>query len=405
MWLLKMAWKNIWRNRNRTIITMAAIFFAVILSVVTGSLQDGIFDNLVKNMVSFYSGYVQVHKTGYWDEQILDNSFATNKRTEQVILQQKNITGFTARLESFALASSQNLTKGCLVAGIDPDHENMITNLKDKLVAGTYLAIADKSILLSKGLAGRLQLKTGDTMILIGQGYHGATAAGKYPVKGIVQFGSPDLNDKVLFMALPAARELYGAEQMLTSYIISLRDPDQLAATATTLQLAIGNDLHVMTWEEMMPDIKQHITTDSNNMKIIQGILYLLICFGIFGTLLMMMVERKYEMGMLVAIGMRKRKLMSLLLAESVITVLVGCALGITSSIPLVFYLNRHPLRIGGETAEVYKRFGFEPIFPTSTDAVHFVNQGLIVFFIGLLLSVYPLYKVIRLNVVTAMRK
>ncbi|THU39540.1 ABC transporter permease [Niastella caeni] len=405
MWLLKMAWKNSWRNRNRTIITMAAIFFAVILSVITGSLQDGIFDNLVKNMVSYYSGYIQVHKTGYWDEQILDNSFASGKITEQAILRHENITGLTSRLESFALASSENLTKGCLVAGIDPDNENRITNLKDKVVAGTYLYENDKSVLLSKGLAGRLQLNTGDTVILIGQGYHGATAAGKYPVKGIVQFGSPDLNDRVLFMPLPAARELYGAEQMLTSYVISLRDPARLATTAERLQLAIGNELHVMTWEEMMPDVKQHITTDSNNMKIIQGILYLLICFGIFGTLLMMMVERKYEMGMLVAIGMRKIKLIGLLMAESVFTLLSGCALGILCSVPLVFHLNRHPLRIGGETAEIYKRFGFEPIFPTSTDAIHFVSQGLIVFCIGLLLSLYPLYKVVRLNAVTAMRK
>jgi putative ABC transport system permease protein len=160
-----------------------------------------------------------------------------------------------------------------------------------------------------------------------------------------------------------------------------------------------------MTWEEMMPDIRQHIRTDTNNMKVIQGILYLLICFGIFGTLLMMMVERKFEMGMLVAIGMKKIKLMSLLMAESVFTVLCGCIMGIGSSIPLILYLNRHPLKIGGETAEIYKRFGFEAVFPTSTDAAHFIGQGFIVLIIGLVLSIYPLYKVMRLNVVEAMRK
>ena len=82
MWLIKMAWKNIWRNRNRTIITTSSIFFAVILSVLTTSLQQGAFDNLVKNVVSFYTGYIQVHKAGYWDEQILDNSFESNDKVE-----------------------------------------------------------------------------------------------------------------------------------------------------------------------------------------------------------------------------------------------------------------------------------------------------------------------------------
>jgi putative ABC transport system permease protein len=108
---------------------------------------------------------------------------------------------------------------------------------------------------------------------------------------------------------------------------------------------------------------------------------------------------------MLVAIGMKKTKLIILLLFESVFTVFAGCLLGITASIPLVYYLNRHPLKIGGETAKAYERFGFEATFPTSTDASNFIYQGLIVLVIGLLLSLYPMYKVIRLNPVTAMKR
>ena len=131
----------------------------------------------------------------------------------------------------------------------------------------------------------------------------------------------------------------------------------------------------------------------------------MLICFGIFGTLLMMMAERKFEMGMLVAIGMKKIKLMLLLLIESVMTVLAGCLLGIVASIPLVYYFSKYPLKIGGDTAETYRRFGFEPIFPTSTDAENFIRQGIVVLIIGLILSLYPMYKAMRLYPVTAMKK
>ncbi len=160
-----------------------------------------------------------------------------------------------------------------------------------------------------------------------------------------------------------------------------------------------------MTWEELMPDIKQHIQTDSNNMKVVQGVLYLLIFFGIFSTLLMMMLERKFEMGMLVAIGMKKSKLVQLFLTESVLTVLIGCLAGLIASIPLVYYLKKYPIRIGGETANAYERFGFEAIFPTSTSSSIFLSQALAVLIIGLVLSLYPVYKVIRLNPVTAMKK
>jgi len=405
MWLIKLAWRNLWRNRGRTSITIAAIFFAVILSVTASSLKTGIFDNLVKNVVSFYTSYIQVHKKGYQDEQILDNSFIASSSTEQKILSQKNIEGIAPRLESFALASSGNITKGCMIVGIVPLKEDKITFLQNKLIDGNYLSENEHAVLLGKGFAERLKLHVHDTIVLIGQGYHGSTAAGKYPVKGILRFGSPQLNDKILFLPLSAAQDFFDAGGLITSYILSIRDEKSIDLTTANIQSKIGSDYEVMSWGELMPDIRQHIRTDSNNMKVVQGVLYLLICFGIFSTLLMLMVERRFEMGMLVAIGMKKGKLMILLFIESILTVLAGCVGGIMVSIPLVFYLNKNPIRIGGETAKAYERFGFEAVFPTSTDASIFIYQGIVVLIIGILLSSYPLYKVIRLNPVTAMKK
>lgn len=405
MWLIKFAWKNMWRNRNRTAITMAAVFFAVILSVLTNSLQDGVFDNLIKNVVSFYSGYIQVHKKGYWDEQILDNTFESSDKLESEILQQNNVTAVAPRLESFALASSDSLTKGCLVIGIDPEKENSITKLGNKVIKGEYLTDHDKGILLAEGLARRLKLNLSDTLVLIGQGYHGAMAVGKYHIKGILKFGSPDLNDQSLYLSLLIAQELYSAENMLTSYVIGLENPDIIDPTASTLRSTLGENYEAMTWEEMMPEVVQHIKTDKGSMVIIQGVLYMLIGFGIIGTLLMMMVERKYEMGMLVAIGMKKVKLMQLLMIESILTVFSGCILGILASIPIVLYLYRYPIRFKGDVADVYEEFGFEAIFPTSTDPKIFLTQGMIVLILALVLSLYPIIKIARINPVTAMKK
>lgn len=405
MWIIALAWKNIWRNRSRTVITIAAIFFAVILSVLTSSLWKGVFDNLIKNMVSFYSGYIQVHSNGYWNEQVLDNSFQLTKTVQQRLLQDSNINGFAPRLESFALASSRDITKGCMVMGVDPERENGITQLKNKVTEGRYFHSSDKSVLIGSGLAQRLQLQLNDTIVLIGQGYHGATAAGKYQIGGILKFGSPDLNDKVLYMPLLLAQELYGADSMITACVLSLKNPSMLNTTANRLRSTVGDGYEVMTWEEIMPEVLQHMKTDTANMKIIQGILYILISFGIFGTFIMMMVERKYEMGMLVAIGMKKIKLIILLLIESLLTVLSGCILGLLTSIPIVYYLQKHPIKFSGNTAKVYERFGFEAIWPTSTDTSIFVTQGIIVLMIGLVLSLYPVYTTIRLDPVTAMKR
>ncbi len=405
MWLLQLAWKNLWRNKSRTSITIAAIFFAVLLSVLTSSLKTGIFDNLINNVVSFYSGYIQVHKKGYWEDQLLDNSFKLSNSTSNLILANSNVSHLSPRLESFALASAGEITKGCLVVGVIPDAENTITQLADKLIQGEYFTSYGKGILIAEGLLNRTKLALNDTIVLMGQGYHGSTAAGKYVIEGVVKFGSPDLNDRLIYMPLALAQEMYGAQAMITSYVLSLNNINDLALTTKELKTSLASEYEVLTWGEMMPDIKQHIGNDTQNMLVVQAVLYLLISFGIFGTLLMMMAERRFELGMLVAIGMKKSKLAFLLLTESILTVVVGCALGLIASIPVVYYFNKRPIQITGTMASAYERFGFEAIFPTSVHSSNFISQGITVLIIGLILSFYPIYVVWKLNPVEAMRK
>lgn len=405
MWL-KLAWKNLWRNIHRTTISVSAIFFAVILSVIANSLQEGVFDNFIKNMVGYYTGYIQVHFKGYWDHQVLDNSMERKSAFESEAKTLENITAIAPRIESYALASFRDLTKGCLVVGISPEEENQITNLRSKTVSGRYFTAGDsQTVLLSEGLSHRLNLGIGDTIYLIGQGYHGAMAAGKYLIQGIVQFGSPELNDQLLFIPLATAQDFYSAPNLITSYVIGLESDNYLEETLAVLKQKFGADYEVMSWKEMLPDVDQHIAMDKGSMYIIIAVLYLLICFGIFGTLLMMMVERKYEMGMLIAIGMKKRKLAGLFLTESILTVFIGSFAGLLCSVPIVLYLNRYPIRIGGEMAEAYKQFNFEPIFPASVSPSIFITQGLFVLIMGLLLSIYPVIMALRVDPVKAMKK
>ncbi|MGC1242636.1 MAG: ABC transporter permease [Chryseosolibacter sp.] len=405
MWFT-LAWKNLWRNRHRTVITISAIFFAVILSVTASSLQDGVFDHFIKNMVGYYTGYIQVHQKGYWDHPVLDNSLERDPSYESSLKKQNNITAVAPRIESYALASYEDLTKGCMVVGVSPEEEHKITSLKNKLITGQYFSRDDEvSVLLSEGLSQRLKLGVGDTLYLIGQGYHGALAAGKYAIRGLVTFGSPDLNDQLLFMPLHTAQEFFSAPNQVTSYVIALNSDGYLEETLQSLKEMSSDEYEVMSWMELMPEVDQHIQMDKGSMYIILAILYLLICFGIFGTLMMMMVERRYEMGMLVAIGMKKKLLAGLFLTESILTVVIGSVLGLLCSIPLVMYLKKYPIRLGGEMAEAYREFNFEPIFPASTDPSIFITQGLIVLAIGLALSMYPVMTAFRLDPVKAMRK
>ncbi|MCB9306640.1 MAG: ABC transporter permease [Lewinellaceae bacterium] len=400
-----LAWRNIWRNRNRSLITMASIAGAVMLSVVTVSLQKGVWDNLVRNVVSLYTGYVQVHGKGFWDEQTLDNSFEVSDSALQTVLHTEGVTGMSPRIEAFALASVGEKTRGCLAVGIEPEAEDRLTHLRAKITSGHFIKDGSDHALVAEGLAEKLHLSVGDTLVLLSQGYFGSTAAGQYQIAGILHFGSPELNESVCYLSLQAARYWLDAPDRATALALSLDDPRNLGRVQHALKAALPQTLEVMTWEEMMPEIVQHIKTDTAGMYIFIGVLYLLISFGIFSTLLMMLSERQREFGMLVALGMRKGKIAAVVLMESVFLTLTGSLAGLLLSWPVVWYLTEYPIRIGGEFAKIYERFGFEAVFPATVYAPIFIEQTLVVLGVGLVLALYPALQILRLDPVAAMRK
>ena len=148
--LLKLAWLNIWRNKRRTIITTTSIFFTVLLAILVRSLTDGIYENMIRNVVSYSSGYVQIHQKGYWDEQSIDNTFEEDEQLYQELLKNTNVTHLMPRLQTFALASYADKTKGVLILGIDPTKEKAVNKLHEKITAGEYIeTIDDNAVVLA----------------------------------------------------------------------------------------------------------------------------------------------------------------------------------------------------------------------------------------------------------------
>jgi ABC-type lipoprotein release transport system permease subunit len=402
--LFTLAWRNLWRNKNRTFITMASISSAVLLSVTLVSLQRGIFDNLIRNVVSFYTGYVQIHGKGYWKDQTLENCLPLTDSLLQSVLATPGVASVTPRLEAFSLASFGETTKGCMVVGIDPEAENRITHLKDKLISGEYPGKDGSGLMVAEGLANSMGVRTGDTLVLLGQSMYGSTAAGKFAITGILRFGSPDLNRRLVYLDIGTARLMFDTGERVTSLVVSPTDETRFRLLASTLQTTFQENADVMTWEDKMPDIVQHIETDTASMYIISGVLYLLISFGIFSTLLMMLAERRREFGMLVALGMKRGLLARLAVVESVLVAFLGAIAGVLISFPAVLYLKKNPIKAWGALRETFEQFGFEAIFPTVVQADIFISQTAIVLTLALVLAVYPAWHIMRLNTVQAIR-
>lgn len=400
-----LAWRNIWRNRRRTLIMLASVVFAIFFSCLMKSMHLGTWTNLIDNAVRFYTGYLQVHAKGYWDERTLDNSFINNPELQNKITADPEITLISPRLESFALASGTDRTKGAMIFGIDPEKENQLTSLKNKLRQGHYFRLQDKKVLLAAGLARFLKLGINDTLILIGQGLHGANAAGKYAVAGILEFPSPQQNEQLVYLPLPEAQWLFSAGNRLTSFAILVKDQQKVPQIKKELQQQLGNgNYEVMDWQEMQPELVQSFELDSIGGQVILFILYAVVGFGIFGTFLMMTAERRYEMGVMLSIGMGRGQLQLVMFLEVIILALSGALLGILFSLPVILYLHQHPIPVSGGMAEMYQKFGLEPIIPFSQKSRIFLQQAYVVAIITTLLGIYPLWFIQKLKPVKALR-
>lgn len=466
----QLAWKNLWRNRRRTLITAASVFFAVFFALAMRSFQLGAYDRLFKNVIESYSGYLQLQHTDYFDDPSLDNSFKISPALIDSIKKDTNVNDVIPRLESFALAASGTHTQGVIVLGIIPDGENKVLNISNKLVRYKLTpeaveklkhdSIPDRTkklldifpneayssearMMLDLGISNRdsaatlplmrkrtsfsnffltgnetgdavigdglsdfLKAGVGDTIVLMGQGYHGTTAAGKFAVKGIIKLSTPDIDNIIVYLPIEAARELYAAPGMTTSAIISLKSDkdDDILQTGNRLEKIISQPMTIKTWKELNALMVNQMEADNRSGMILIGVLYLVIAFGVFGTVLMMMAERRREFGMLVSIGMKKRKLAKVVSLEMLFIGVLGVGAGVIASLPVVIYGHFHPIRLTGEFARMYEDYGFEAVMPTMLPGTFYLWQIVVVMIILLIAIIFSTRKIFRLNVINAMR-
>lgn len=465
----RIAWRNLWRNKRRTLITVGSVFFALFFALILRSLQLGSYDHMFKNVIESYTGYIQVQNEEFKDNSVVDNAFEFTPEIQKTLMANKNISDIIPRFESFALASSGALTKGVLVLGIDPEKEALLSNIKERLVcykltasvidtlkrknfsqefisglelfrgegysseiilqsdlgisdrdatsvmpvikktayfANGYISAGKQEALVGDKLAKFLKVDIGDTLILLGQGFHGTTAAGKFVIAGIVRMPTSDIDNKIVYLPVDVCREFYNASDMMTSVVLSVKDNSDKAIKSTirTLGQKIPLPLRLIGWREMNELLISQMDADDKSGRILIGVLYLIITFGIFGTVLMMTIERKREFGVLVAIGMQKSKLAAVISVEMFYIGLLGIISGIAAALPVIIYGQYHPMRLSGEYVKIYESYGMEPIMPFMPVDNYFIWQSGIVSLIVVVSIFYPLRKIYKMKVVNSLR-
>ncbi|NCB06845.1 MAG: ABC transporter permease [Bacteroidia bacterium] len=399
---IKLAWRNIWRNRRRTIIAISSIVFSVLLASWMRSMQEGSYDSMIGNTVKFYSGYLQVQDTAFWEERTLDNGFEPSEKLRTDIGNLEKVTLVSHRIESFALAANHLHSKPAMVMGIEPEAEDQITAISKKIQQGRFLKPGDQGAVIARGLAEYLNLGLGDTLVMISQGYHGISASGLFEIVGIMAHPNPEFDKRLVFLDIENAREFYSAYGISTSLVIMTGNPKNVVPLKSEIEQLLPPGDTVMTWSEMQPEIEQLIQSDRGSGIIMLAILYIVIAFGMFSVVMMMVKERKREFGVVHAVGMKKQKLSSIVFMETLFIGLIGCTIGLLISFLFCLYFYYNPIPLTGEMATATVQYGMEPYMFFSMKPSLFYNQMILVFFISVLISIFPIYNIHRLKITKA---
>jgi ABC-type lipoprotein release transport system permease subunit len=408
---ITLAWRNLWRNKRRTLIAAASIFFAVILALLMRSMQTGYYDYMIDSSVRMYTGYIQVQGKDYWEKRSLEESMVLDNEKINRINHIEGVELSVKRLETFSLLSYGQVTKVAQIVGIDQQEENKLTSLKEKIVKGKYLTNNSKGIILAEGLAELLKANIGDSVLIYGQGMYGVTAAELIPVEGIARFTLPSQNKSFAYLSIPYAQWIYSAPDRLTSLSIMIQNPksvdeirDQVSSLFEVKEEKQKDNYDVMTWKELTPELVQSIQIDNAQGIIMLGILYVVIAFGIFGTIMMMTAERVKEFGILISVGMKKWKLYLVTTLETIFISFIGVVSGALISLPLIIYFANNPIPLTGEYAEAILAWGFEPILPFAIYPGMFIAQVWTVLAIALVSGLYPINFIRKIKPVEAMR-
>ena len=404
--LLKLGWRNIWRNRRRSIITILAVTFAVMLSIAMRGIQLGTYEVNIRHVVELFTGYVQIQAPGYKDSPSLHKSFRVNPELRTLLSEAPGVVAYTTRIVGDGLVSFRNNSQGAALFGIDPGAERNVTGMEGRVVRGTFIADSGSAeIVVGATLLENLNANIGEEIVVLAQGYDGSLGNLKFTIVGAFKTGMLELDRSAVLMHIDAARELllmYGRATMIT---IRLEDLQQIEPVQESLSSKLDPlNLKALSWSDVMPGLEQGIEMDNVSGILMLAILVIVVAFGITNTVLMSITERFREFGIVLSVGMPPRMLVSVVLLETAFIVVIGILLGNALAYGVNAYIAANPIVFEGEFGQIYEEYGFLPRIESTVRFSSFLNNTLSILAVSILAVIYPLTKVIRLEPLKGIR-
>ena len=402
--LAALAWRNLWRQPMRTGLSLLSMAFAATLLVCMLSFQLGVYDTMKANALRLFDGFAQIQPAGYADDPDVRKAIAAPDRLAAMATSLSGITAATPRAASFVILANGELSYGAAVVGVDPKNEPHVSTLASTIRQGHYLT-AEKpgTIVMGDALARNLKLELGDDVILLGSALDGTVAADSLKLVGVFHTGIGDLDRQVAEMPLGRFRATFAMGDKAN--VIALVGPS-LAAVADALpslrRMAQPDGLAIKDWGALQPALKQAITLDFSTSMLWYVSLVVVVVFIILNTLLMSVLERTREFGMLLSIGMRSDLIGRMLWLELIFLAVLGNAGGIVIGGGVALWFQRHGIAFGGLEG-LLAQWGLPGrLYPSLSLVSAFAGPLVIVFSVAIA-GLVPYRRIRRIEPVAAM--
>jgi len=402
--MLGLAFRNVLRNRRRSAITVSSVAIGLAAMTFMWGFIDGMNRQMVENTTRFFAGDVQVHLKGYHDDPTLDLTIPEAAPLLRAVRDHPEVAAASVRLEGKALASRGDKSRGVVVAGVAPQEEAKVTLLFNAVVDGRPLGADAAGVLVGEKLAEALGIRAGEEIVLVGQAYDGSVASARYPVRGVFRTKIDELDEYLAVMPLDAVREFFAAPGGATAIALRLKDRGEIDAVRASLASRLGGRYEVLGWPALLPMVAVSVRFHEVVTYVVLLAFLVVVAAAVANPVLMAVLERTREFGIMLAVGMSRPRLLRLVLYEAMFLGLVGLALGNVLGLGLTAHFGRTGIDLGAFEAGLRTMPGLSDFIYPVVRAERSFMLSAIVFVTACLTAIYPAINAALLEPVEAIR-
>jgi putative ABC transport system permease protein len=402
--LVKISWRNIWRNRSRSLTIITAIVLGLMGGVFSAAMRLALeqqqFEDTVENQVS----HIQIHHPGFIANPEARYRIENGRKIAEELNDRNDIVVASPRTVFDGMISTANMNAPVRIKGIDPVTEARTTSLDAIMVEGTYFEQNGRlpSIIIGEALAGDLNAGAGSRIVLTFQDTEGEVVSASFRVEGTYTVTSRSFEERTVFARAPVINDLIGAPEAVTEIAVVIEDPDDYRVVADELaNLYPGTE--VRHWADLEPSLYYSLEVLNEALIWILIIIIMAVSFGLLNTILMSILERVRELGVLMAIGMKKIRVFSMIVLETTMIAILGGITGLILSFAMVNILGRTGVPVPG--GEGLKEFGYASVLYPRLETGFYFEIAVVLVIFAILAAIYPAWKAITLQPAEAVRQ